>query len=833
MTDSTNEYLTPEQPETPQPQVRDFEDLTLAELLRAFIRSPRQTWSALAFVIAPVRRERIAAPPMQVTIPETFTQPQAPLQRRAELRDLPRTLLRLGGYVVAILIALWSNYSYVATPQGLRFGLPNVPFNGTLLLLAFLLVIGVEVIANFPALRSWYERRGDPQPLPFKPQMGIVEARLPLLALALVFAAGAFFFNSGNRFTFFGILAWVLSILLTIFALAPRDWQFFASIRERAARLAAFPREDPATFFTLLLIMGIASFIRLQNLDVMLPEMTSDHVEKLLDAQQVSNGELPVFMEQNGGRDIAHFYLLALADKIPGVDLNFMTLKILSALEGIVTIPLFYALGREIIGERDRRLGKIVGIAFALVGAIAYWHIQLSRIALRIALTPIVASLLLIYLTRAVRYNRRADFIKAGLVLGFGLYAYQAVRMMPLVVIAAVVLAILFNARNWRITRAYLLNFVALVITAFVVFVPLFRYSVQYPQYFWSRTTGRLLGEDFVSTINAAGQTITREASFSDRLEAFVGNIGILSQNMVNALKMFNYRGDIIFLHNAPDYPHLDPFLGAFLIVGLAGWVVWMVRRREAVDWLVPVAILIMLLPSAFAIAAPNENPSATRASGALPLVLFLVAFGVASVYTLLTHLIPREFRRIAGTLGAAVLVGLVFNHTSWVIFEPYRYVYFQSWHPGSQAGDIMQGFTESGGSYGNTWILRYQYWWDYRAIAIEAGLRPGTWQNGDIPIVQLPERLRDARSSPMYPLDANKDLLFFYHREDAEAEARFREWFPQGYSTTYEVYLPSLDNEAQRPDNRFPEKDFKTYRVPALGEEGFNQFLRSQGVIQ
>ena len=43
-------------------------------------------------------------------------------------------------------------------------------------------------------------------------------------------------------------------------------------------------------------------------------------------------------------------------------------------------------------------------------------------------------ALLLIFLIRAMRDNRRNDFIIAGLVLGFSLYVYQAARMLPLVV---------------------------------------------------------------------------------------------------------------------------------------------------------------------------------------------------------------------------------------------------------------------------------------------------------------------------------------------------------------------------------------------------------------
>lgn len=833
MTDSTNDYFLPEAPQEDAPATpqRDFEDLTLAELLREFVRAPRQTWRSLSIVTAPMKRERIAAPRL------TVAGVQERRRQRDQVTDRTRPLVRLMGYLLAILLAAWANYSVVATPQGVRHGLPFDVDAGTGLpfwVAAFLLVLAAETYANLPQLRAWFanRRQGNTAESVYQPQAEMVAARLPLLALSVILSFGAYFFNGNNRFTLIGILVWIASMAITVIALAPRSWNLIESIRERFERVTRFPREEPTTFLSLLLIMAIASFIRLQNIDVMIPEMTSDHMEKLLDAQTISNGELRVFMEENGGRESAHFYMLALIDKIPGIDLNFMTLKILAALEGIFTIPVLWWMGREIIGKRDRRLGNIVGLSLALVAALGYWHIQLARIALRIVLTPLIGALLFIYLTRGVRYNHRADFIKAGLVLGFGLYTYQAVRMMPLMVVGMVGFGILFYARSWRLSRAYLFNLTALVIVAFVVFVPLLRYSVQYPESFWSRTSGRLLGEDFVTTTNELGQTITRQASIGDRTVALRQNVEILGQNLVNALLMFNYRGDVIFLHNAPKYPHLDPILGAFLIVGSAGWLVWMVKRREAVDWFIPLAILIMLLPSALAIAAPNENPSTTRASGALPLVFFLVSFGVAAVYTAASDLIPRDMRRLFATVGAGVLIGAVYPYSSWVLFEPYRIIYFQSWHPISQAGDIMRGFAESGGSYGNTWILSFRYWWDFRAIAIEAGLRPNTWVNGDVALEALPGRMQEAQGGvTRYPLDVNKDLLFFYHKEDAAAEATFKAWFPQGYSTLYEVYLPDIDQETAFGEGiRFEDKDFKTYRVPALGEQGFNDFLAQAG---
>ena len=48
-----------------------------------------------------------------------------------------------------------------------------------------------------------------------------------------------------------------------------------------------------------------------------------------------------------------------------------------------------------------------------------------------IGLTPLVTALVVIVLARALRYNRRGDFILVGLALGFGLFAalYHLVLM--------------------------------------------------------------------------------------------------------------------------------------------------------------------------------------------------------------------------------------------------------------------------------------------------------------------------------------------------------------------------------------------------------------------
>ena len=57
---------------------------------------------------------------------------------------------------------------------------------------------------------------------------------------------------------------------------------------------------------------------------------------------------------------------------------------------------------------------------------------MLSRLGLRIVLTPLTTALVIGFLARAMRQNRMRDYMALGFVLGAGIYFYQANRMLPL-----------------------------------------------------------------------------------------------------------------------------------------------------------------------------------------------------------------------------------------------------------------------------------------------------------------------------------------------------------------------------------------------------------------
>jgi hypothetical protein len=641
------------------------------------------------------------------------------------------------------------------------------------------------------------------------------------VALALLGAGcsiGVWNYTGENVFRTEAFYLWIASIVFWVAALAPPMDEVRAGVESFRASVRGFRIRGNWTLLALVLIVLLGAVFRLNNLRGVPPEMTSDHVEKLLDAQRVLDGTHQIFFPNNGGREPLQMYAMALFSQLPGLSMNFPSLKLLAVLEGLITLPVLWWMGREVIGKEQPRLGNLVGLTLAALVAASYWHTSLSRLALRIVMTPLVAALLIIFLSRALRYNRRVDFIMAGLVLGIGLYTYQAVRMLPVVVLIGMGLALIFKARSRRTLAAYLTNLAVLVVIAGVVFVPLLHFSTQYPEDFWRRTSGRLLGDDIIQTTDEFGNLVERTATLEERMAAFQENVPILLENIRNALLMFNWKGDVAWINGAPNRPAMDPLTGALLILGLAAWIGRMARRRDPVNWLIPGMLFVMLLPSALSIAYPMENPSATRISGALPEAYLFAALPLALILYSVMRLVPG-WRGGAIAAGVGMLVTLLaFGANASVYFgtddESYLGSYRTSSLPYSEIGNALRSFADSGGSFANAFMVAYPYWWDHRAIGIEAGLLD--WPNGIISRDQILSFMYESSQRiDQYRFDPDKDILFFVSPDDLETQALLRQLFPNAYEQIIVSYQP--------------EDTYIMYRVPPLGQEAFVRLMEMQ----
>lgn len=581
-----------------------------------------------------------------------------------------------------------------------------------------------------------------------------MDVRWVVAVFGVVFAVLAFLtFKDNNleqfRFSEINVTLWVISLALFLFAF----WQ-----REQgpgiADRVRGFvrPLREPGfwnlriTRWTLLvaLVLAVVLFFRFDRFTEIPLEMVSDHAEKLYDVYDVLNGKPYIFFERNTGREPFQFYWTALVIKLFNLDVSFDALKLGTVLTGLIVLYYMYKLG-YLIGGRWLAL-----IALQLVG-VSYWANIISRIALRFPLYPLFVAPLLYHLIRALRTGARNDFIFAGIWLGIGLNGYTSSRVVPLLVIIAIVLYILHEKAQDLPFQA-IMGLLLIAFFALVICLPLARYFLENPDYVMYRSMTRL---------GDAERPLP-----GPPLEIFASNMG-------RALTMFFYDNGIIWVHSIPNRPAFDLVTAAFFFIGLVLLLARYIKRRTWEDLLLLLSIPVLLLPSALSLAFPEENPSLNRTAGVYVPALLIAAIGVEAFLRGLYERMPRvSARRVVGIVGVLLLGWIVANNYD-LFFKQYADLYRASAWNTREVGEVVHDFTSLTGAYDTYYVVGFPHWLDSRQVAIFAG-------HIERDPAILPEFLNVTTADP-------RMKMFIVKPEDEATLSMLRQLFPLGTATLHQ----------------------------------------------
>jgi 4-amino-4-deoxy-L-arabinose transferase-like glycosyltransferase len=634
-------------------------------------------------------------------------------------------------------------------------------------------VAGVSLLAAGTLLFAvvvWYDHLLGPA----RPIAAEVESRLnfrwPVLAVALVAAAYGFYAAGDNTYRWSGVIAWVISLVAWLAALLDYSAPPAVLARRGLDRLntlietrgVAVPLSRLALLF--LIVLGIGVYFRFSRLAAIPPEMTSDHVEKLFDVNDILNGRHPVFFVRNTGREPLQFYFAALLIKLFDTGVTHFTLKLTGAIAGLLMLPFMYLLGREL--EDDN-----FGLWAMLLAAASFWATAISRVGLRFPLTPLFVAPMLWFLIRGLRRNTRNDFLLAGLTLGLGLYGYSTIRLAPLVVVVAVALYLIWSPPGHS-RQQLLANGILLAATAFVVFLPLYRYAISPGNIFWYRSFTRLTGE-YGTT--ASGSLVA-----------------IFLNNNWNALRMFNWLGDQVWVNTLPGKPSLDFITGALFVFGVVFVAARALLRRDRLAALLLLSVPVLLLPSTLSLAFPNENPSVVRAGGAIPVIFLITAYPLWLLWQRLRAVWPGQRGLWGGRLVVGALVAGILTANADMYFRQYPQQYIGGAENASEIGAVVRDYANSIGSYDRAWMCLHAYWADTRAVGIYAG-QVG-WEQ-----VLPPDQLTQLAGDP-------RPLLIVMHPQGADCISAARALFPTGTLTL-------------RQSERGPDKDFLLFFVPGTAD--------------
>jgi DNA-binding beta-propeller fold protein YncE len=377
--------------------------------------------------------------------------------------------------------------------------------------------------------------------------------------------------------------------------------------------------------------IGVSIFLRVYQIQVFPEGCWFDEAQNGLEALRIlaSDGYRPVYIGGVTQLPAMFFYGVALFFRIFGPGL--LTIRALTALVGILTVPVLYLFVRELWGGR-------VALLSAFFLAVSRWHINFSRFGMNGILTPFFGALLFFLLLRALRTRKLLDYAGAGLILGIGLHSYIGFWLMPLVLFAFLVRKLLPNPGLFL--RGHYQGLLILFLGALMVFFPLGWYAKENPDDFMART----------QTTN-----IVRNREPGEVVSA-------LSTSLSKHLLMFNYRGDPNGRHNLPGWPMLDTITSVLFVLGLA-YCLYRWRRPESFLLLVWFAAML----SAGVLSLEFEAPQAYRTIGILPAIAILPALALRGVW----KTFEEGFGEKAWPLFAG-LMGLILVQVGWANYDSY-----------------------------------------------------------------------------------------------------------------------------------------------------------------
>jgi len=401
----------------------------------------------------------------------------------------------------------------------------------------------------------------------------------------------------------------------------------------------------------LAIILIVAAFFRLYQLDAVPPGFTHDEAGHGMDAIAIVNGARPIYETVGYGREPLYDYVVAAFMPILGQ--GYLTLRLVSVAAGLLLILVTHFWVR-------RAFDVPTALVTSTSLAASFWAISTSREALRSALLPVIFMASIYFLWHALRpferrtsitrlsarHTRWVSFVMSGLLLGLSFYTYMAARVLPVILGLLWLYLLIFQRETWK--RNWF-GLIAVVAIGMAVAAPMFLY------------------------INAHPGTEVRLTQLSGPIDQLIaGKPEEVFSNALNALGMFSISGDNLWLYNIPGRPILDWPIAIMFYIGI-GVSFLRFRRTEnalALFWLV-VAIVPSLLTGVVA--------SMLRSIAAQPIVYVFVGIG----YVQLARFVDRII--YSHTLRSIPLVILIAASTFYTFHD-----YFNVW---GEAHDVRVAY--------------------------------------------------------------------------------------------------------------------------------------------
>jgi hypothetical protein len=402
-----------------------------------------------------------------------------------------------------------------------------------------------------------------------------------------------------------------------------------------------------------LMVLLCAVWLRWWQLDAIPPGLWYDEAYNGMDAAwMMDSGSLRMFFVDNNGREPMYPYLVALAISVFGA--GAFALRWVSAIAGIIAIPLMYRWSKTLFHNQTRRnwlaLFAAAGLAFS------FWHLVMSRNGFRTVLLPAFVIATGYFFWLGLERRQLRFFVLAGGLLGLSQYTYLSARLLPLwlglfVVLVTIMHFVLRQQPPWIPLRMLWLGSLVTASVSLLVFAPLGYYFLNNTDLFIKRT-GQVT---FWAAIAEGDLTLIEH--FRAAVSVFAGG----------------YDGN--WRHDLPGHATF----GWLIIIGFwVGLLITMWRTRRPLYLYILTGGIVMWLPGLLSVPAVH----ALRLSGLLPFYYLISAVG----FNAMASFVGRRY--LSAKVVSYALIGLI------LLFSGGRtgYNYFHIW-----ANDINVYFEYEG----------------------------------------------------------------------------------------------------------------------------------------
>src|SRR5690606_14577054 len=237
---------------------------------------------------------------------------------------------------------------------------------------------------------------------------------------------------------------WVIALILVMIG----AWLIGAVglASERAATAVSWwtntPRSRLLEAIAFVLILILAVFLRIYRFESIPPGIYVDETNSSLDALRILEGnDVSPFATGWYETPNGYIYYMAAIYKLLGA--NWTSLKIVSLIPAILTIPAVYLLGRLLFGPS-------AGLFAMLFIAVSRWHLSMSRWGWNETAPPLFQVLAFYFLVRGLRDRRALDYALSGLIAGLAIYTYLSSRLAAATLILYVIYWFISDPDGWR-----------------------------------------------------------------------------------------------------------------------------------------------------------------------------------------------------------------------------------------------------------------------------------------------------------------------------------------------------------------------------------------------